>query len=183
MHGVAAVVLNRNAELRPLDAERCILGNEHSPLALVDQVQTGRQDSMIHRHRIEDIGETVRGDAVHLDSQRPPTGEIGRRCESAGLGCTQFFKQSDRRTSVGANLVHSRFLPVELLDDDERKHHMVFIESERGMGVGKEDAGIDHVVRGRQSASLSRCVCAGKGCRLVRHIQGPPHPTPRDAVA
>jgi hypothetical protein len=39
---------------------------------------------------------------------------------------------------------------------------MVFIESKRGVGVGKEDAGVEDVAGGRQGASLSRRMCPEK---------------------
>ena len=168
LHRIAPVVLDRDAELGPLDAQRSILRDQHRRHTFVNKIEAGCEDAVVDGRRIEDLRETVRSDSVQFDPERAPTGKICRRRQPAGLGCPETLQQSNHRPCVRTDLIHPRLLPIEFLYDDEWKHHIVFIESEQGTGVSKENACIDHVVRRRQGASLSRHMCVKKGCRVAR---------------
>ena len=128
---------------------------------------------MIGGGRVEDLGKAFRGDPVDFETKRSAGRKCRRCCKAPRLGCSEILQQSDRRPGVGANLVHAGLLAIKFLNYDERKHHVVFIETERGMWVGQENAGIEYVVRGRQGASLSRRMCFRKRRRERSGMQAP----------
>ena len=55
---------------------------------------------------------------------------------------TEVFEEADGTAGVGAGLVRAGLLPVELLHDDQRHDDIVFLESEEGVRVGEQHAGI-----------------------------------------
>jgi len=127
---------------------------------------------------IEDLREALGRDAVELKPQRPAARKCCRSCQAPRLRCAEILQEPDRGPGVGTDLIHPRLLAIELLNYDERKHYVVFIESERGMRVGQENAGVEYVVRGRQGASLSRRMCCGKRRRERSEKQAPGTPAP-----
>ena len=47
-------------------------------------------------------------------------------------------------------------MTIQLLDDDERQHDVVFIEAEERMGVGQQDGGVENVgLRAHKGVGLS----------------------------
>ena len=78
-----------------------------------------------------------------IRSVPPPGSATGSRSPPCSR-CSELLDEADRGPGVGADLVETGLLPVQLLDHDEREHHVVFIESERGLGVGEQDAGVEY---------------------------------------
>ena len=143
-HRVGPVVLNRDSELCTLDAQGCVLGDQHRRRLLM-QVQAGGEDAVIRGKGIEHRRQTLGDHPVELDPERAATGERDRLPQSAGPGRPQLFEQADGSSGIAANFVHSGLLPIQLLDHDEGQHDVMFIESERGLGVGEEHTGVEDV--------------------------------------
>ena len=74
----------------------------------------------------------------------PPPGRAHRLSQPALLGGAELLDESDGGPSIGADFVETGLLPVQLLDHDERQDHIVFVESEWGLGVGEQDAGVEY---------------------------------------
>ncbi len=69
-HRVCSVVLHPHAQLRSLDAESGVLGDQHGFTSLANQVETRRQNPVIRSSWFEDLGQPIRVDAVQLDTER-----------------------------------------------------------------------------------------------------------------
>ena len=141
-HGVGPVVLNCHPELGSLDPKRRILGDEYGRGPL-HEVETGGKDAVVRSLGIQGRRQTFRGDPIELDTQRAAAGQRDRFAHPTISRRSELLDEPDRGPSVGADLVQSGLLPIQLLDDHERQHHIVFIESERGLGVGEQDTGIE----------------------------------------
>ncbi len=97
---------------------------------------------------VEDLRQLGRLDLVQLDAQRAAVGEEHRRAQAARSRGAVLLEQSDGMAGIGAHLVHASLLAVEFFDDDEGDDDVVFVEAERSVGIGEQDAGVEHVGRG-----------------------------------
>ena len=142
---VAAVVLDQHPELGALDAEGGVPGDQDGRPAFVDQVEARREDAMVRRPRVEDLGEPARPDPVELDAQRATAVQRPRRPQPTRPGGAEFLEQADGAAGVGTDLVRPRLVAVELLDDHQGQHHGMFGEAEHGVRIGQQDAGVEYV--------------------------------------
>ncbi len=70
LHDVPAVVLDIDVELCALDPQCCVPCDEDGPLAVIPEVQAGRQDAVVRCGGIEDLGKSIGVHAVELDPDR-----------------------------------------------------------------------------------------------------------------
>ena len=83
-------------------------------------------------------------DTVELDSEASAAGQRNRFAHSSLTRCSVLLQQSKRPTRIRSDFVQPRLFAVELFDNDEGKHHLVFVESENGVRIGEEDAGVEN---------------------------------------
>lgn len=82
---VGAVVLYLYTQLGAFDSQRRIFGDQHRTVAVVAQVQTGGQNPVIGRKRIEDRRQPRRLGAVQFDAQRATRRQDRRVPQAARL--------------------------------------------------------------------------------------------------
>ena len=100
---------------------------------------------MVRRPRVEDLGEPAGPDPVELDAQRATAVQRPRRPQSTRPGSAELLEEPDGAAGVGPDLVRPRLVAVELLDDHQGQYHGMLGEAEDGVGVGEQDAGVEHV--------------------------------------